>query len=39
LHIAMGRRDVLVLMVFVLLLAGSIALRMMGYGELEGFSL
>ena len=30
LHVAMGRRDVLVLLVFVLLLAGSIALRVMG---------
>src|SRR5215208_3928902 len=39
LHIALGRRDVLVLAVFVLLLAGCIALRVMGYGELEGFSL
>ena len=39
LHIALDRRDILVLLLFVLLLAGSIALRMMGYGELEGFSL
>jgi energy-coupling factor transport system permease protein len=36
LHVAMGRRDVLVLLVFVLLLAGSIALRVMGYGGPEG---
>lgn len=36
LHIAMGRKDVLVLLVFVLLLAGSITLRVMGYGGLEG---
>ena len=34
LHIAMGRRDALVLVVFALLLAGSIALRVMGYGDL-----
>jgi energy-coupling factor transport system permease protein len=39
LHIAMGRRDVLVFAIFVLLLAGCITLRVMGYGELEGFSL
>src|SRR5215212_5589421 len=39
LHVAMGRRDVLVLAIFVLLLAGCIALRVAGYGELEGFSL
>jgi energy-coupling factor transport system permease protein len=30
LHVAMGRRDILVLLVLVLLLAGSIALRVMG---------
>ena len=36
LHVAMGRRDVLILLVFVLLLAGSIALRVMGYGGPEG---
>jgi energy-coupling factor transport system permease protein len=35
LHVAMGRRDALVLVVFVLLLAGSIALRALGYGGLE----
>src|SRR5918994_123244 len=39
LHIALGRRDVLVLAVFVLLLAGCISLRVMGYGDLKGFSL
>jgi energy-coupling factor transport system permease protein len=39
LHIAMGRRDLLVLALFVLLMAGCIALRVTGYGELEGFSL
>src|SRR5919199_1088604 len=38
LQTAMGRRDVLVMVVFVVLLAGSIALRVAGYGELEGFS-
>src|SRR5215210_7381613 len=39
LQIAMGRRDVLVLVVFVLLLAGCIALRVVGgYGGLEGFT-
>src|ERR687890_628826 len=35
LHIALGGRDALVLLVFVLLLAGCITLRVMGYGELE----
>src|SRR5919199_764560 len=39
LQTAMGRRDALVLLAFVLLLAGSIALRVLGYGNLEGFSL
>jgi energy-coupling factor transport system permease protein len=38
LRIAMGRGDVLVLVGFVVLLAGSIALRVAGYGELEGFT-
>jgi energy-coupling factor transport system permease protein len=39
LRIAMGRRDTLVLAVFVLLLAGCIALRVVaGHGGLEGFS-
>ena len=38
LQIGMGRRDFLVLAVFVALLAGSIALRIAGYGGLEGFS-
>jgi energy-coupling factor transport system permease protein len=35
---ALDRWDVLVLMAFVALLAGTIALRVAGYGELEGFS-
>src|ERR671912_1938721 len=39
LDIALDRRDVLVVLVFVLLLAGCISLRVMGYGDLEGFSL
>jgi energy-coupling factor transport system permease protein len=38
LHTAMSRRDALVFVVFVALLAGCIALRVAGYGELEGFS-
>jgi energy-coupling factor transport system permease protein len=39
LQIAMGRRDVLVLVVFVVLLAGCIVLRVVGgYGGLEGFT-
>ncbi len=38
LRLAMGRRDVLVLLVFVLLLGAAAALRLMGYGGLEGFS-
>jgi energy-coupling factor transport system permease protein len=38
LRTAVGRPDVLVMVVFVALLAGSIALRAAGYGELEGFS-
>jgi len=38
LHTAMGGRDVLVLVAFMALLAGSIALRMAGYGGLEGFT-
>ena len=38
LRIGMDRRDFLVLAVFVALLAGSIALRIAGYGGLEGFS-
>ena len=38
LRIGMNRRDFLVLAVFVVLLAGSIALRIAGYGGLEGFS-
>jgi energy-coupling factor transport system permease protein len=39
LHIALGGRDVLVLAIFVLIMAGCITLRVMGYGELQGFSL
>lgn len=38
LQITMRRRDVLVLLGFVVLLAGCIALRVAGYGGLEGFS-
>jgi energy-coupling factor transport system permease protein len=38
LRLAMGRRDVLVLLVFALLLGAAAALRLMGYGGLEGFS-
>jgi energy-coupling factor transport system permease protein len=38
LHTAMGRRDALVLVAFVALLAGCIALRVAGYGGLEGFT-
>src|ERR687893_1554910 len=38
LRIAMGRRDALVLLAFSLLLAAAIALRVAGYGELEGFT-
>jgi energy-coupling factor transport system permease protein len=38
LHTAMGRRDALVMVAFVALLAGCIALRLAGYGGLEGFS-
>ncbi len=34
LHVGMGQRDILVILVFALLLAGSIALRVMGYGDL-----
>ena len=37
LQISFGRRDVLVLVAFVALLAGARALRTAGYGELEGF--
>ena len=37
LRISFGWRDVLVLVAFVALLAGVIALRTAGYGELEGF--
>ncbi len=38
LQTAMGGRDALVLVAFVALLAGCIALRMAGYGGLEGFT-
>lgn len=38
LRISLGRRDALVLLGFVVLLAGCIALRAAGYGGLEGFS-
>src|ERR671932_969544 len=38
LHTAMGGRDALVIVGFVVLLAGCIALRVAGYGGLEGFS-
>ena len=38
LRLAMKRQDALVLLVFVLLLAAAVALRMAGYGGLEGFS-
>ena len=36
LRLAMGRRDVLVLLLFALLLAAALALRFAGYGGLEG---
>jgi energy-coupling factor transport system permease protein len=38
LHTAMGTRDVLVMVAFVALLAACIALRVAGYGGLEGFT-
>jgi energy-coupling factor transport system permease protein len=38
LHTAITGRDVLVMVAFVVLLAGCIALRVAGYGGLEGFS-
>jgi energy-coupling factor transport system permease protein len=38
LQTAIGRRDVLVVVAFAVLLAGSVALRAAGYGGLEGFS-
>jgi energy-coupling factor transport system permease protein len=38
LHTAMGRNDALVILVFLAILAGCIALRVAGYGGLEGFS-
>src|SRR5215207_3984548 len=37
LQTAMHRRDVVVIVVFVAILAAAIALRVMGYGSLEGF--
>lgn len=38
LQLTMGRRDAVVLLMFALLLAAAIALRLMGYGGIEGFS-
>jgi energy-coupling factor transport system permease protein len=38
LHTAMGGKDALVMVAFVVLLAACIALRMAGYGGLEGFT-
>ncbi len=38
LRLAMSRRDALVLVVFAVLLAAAVALRLAGYGGLEGFS-
>ena len=38
LHLAMGRRDWLVLLMFALLLAAALVLRSVGYGGLEGVS-
>src|SRR5215216_5527114 len=38
LHTAMGGRDALIMVAFVVILAGCIALRVAGYGGLEGFS-
>jgi len=38
LRLAMGRRDIVVLVVFALLLAAAVALRFAGYGGIEGFS-
>lgn len=38
LRLAMGRRDAVVLLVFALALVGAVALRLMGYGGVEGFS-
>jgi energy-coupling factor transport system permease protein len=38
LRLAMSRRDALVLAVFAVLLAAAVALRLAGYGGLEGFS-
>lgn len=38
LQLAMHRRDALVLLIFIVVLAACIALRMAGYGGLEGFS-
>jgi energy-coupling factor transport system permease protein len=38
LQLTIGRRDVLVLAAFAVLLAGAIALRVAGFGELEGYT-
>jgi energy-coupling factor transport system permease protein len=38
LHTAMSGRDALIIVGFVVLLAGCIVLRVAGYGGLEGFS-
>lgn len=38
LQLAIGSRDVLVLVLFLVLLAAAVALRLAGYGGLEGFS-
>lgn len=38
LRLAMGRRDFLILLLFAVILAAAIVLRVMGYGGLEGFS-
>jgi energy-coupling factor transport system permease protein len=38
LRLAMGRRDAVVLLVFALVLVTAVALRLMGYGGVEGFS-
>jgi energy-coupling factor transport system permease protein len=38
LRLAMGRRDVLVLLMFAVLLFAALALRLLGYGGIEGFS-
>jgi energy-coupling factor transport system permease protein len=38
LRLAMGRQDVLVLLMFAVLLVAALALRLLGYGGIEGFS-